>query len=193
MTFDERLAEARKLVFEFLNDLRPPRGMSDDALAKIVEGVADAFARKLPLSTKEAFADAVQKTFVTVSDNHKGYTWPSQAAFVDAMPKLSSSVGKAAAETFAPTDHLEAAANKMRDGQPVGEGYIWGTNSRRMTGEGFITHATMDSYRMGSTFHFRDAYREAGEEMMVAKYGDQVKPYYRQSLQHPMPRKRAGE
>jgi hypothetical protein len=192
MTFEERLAEARTQVVEFLNDLRPPRGFSDDALAKIIEGVSDAFARRLPLSTKEDFSKAVAATFVTVADNHKGYTWPSQAAFVDAMPRLSASSTTAAAETYAPPDHLVAAAAKMQENQPIAEGYVWGRLANRLIGEGFLRSEVMDKYRIGSALHFRDAYGEEGEKMMVAKYGAQAAPYYRQSLAYPIERKRAG-
>lgn len=192
MTFEERLAEAKTRVVEFLNDLRPPRGLPDEALAKIVEGVADAFARKLPLSTGEDFAKAIQQTFVTVADNHKGYTWPSQASFVDAMPKLSASSTTAAAETYSPTDHLEAAAAKMRENHPIAEAYVWGRNSNRLTGEGFVSRDVMDRYRIGSAMHFREAYGEEAEKVMAGKHGPQVLPYFSQAQSLPMPRKRFG-
>lgn len=191
MTFEERVRLANVEAVLFLDQMVPPRGVSDEKLAGIIEGIADAFARKLPLSTREGFSEAMQKTFTAVKDNHKGYSWPSQADFVSAIPKGSS--GKAAPATFEPTDHLERIGRLMAQGESVNEGYIWGRQSGLLTGNGIVSRDVMDSYRMGSAMDFRDTYQSAGEAMMVAKYGEPARVYFQKCLAYPPSRRRAYE
>lgn len=191
MTFEERLRLAEAELIKFLDTMVPPRGVSDEKLATIIRGIADAFARKLPLTTREGFVDAINATFTAVKDGHKGYSWPSQADFVAAIPKVGG--GSHAAETFQPSDHLESIGRLMAAGEPVAESYIWGRQSGLLVANGHVSKAVMDSYRMGAAMSFREAYQAQGEEIMVGKYGEQARVYFQKCLAYPAPRRRAYE
>lgn len=83
MTFDDRQKVATKLVVEFLEGCAPPRGMSEEHLAKRVTQIADAFARKMPVGKRHD--ESVQRVLTRVRDTHLSNKWPPQAAFVTVM------------------------------------------------------------------------------------------------------------
>lgn len=190
MTFEERIDVANAELIQFLDKLVPPRGVSDEKLAEIIRSIADAFARRLPLSTQEGFAEAIRKTFTAVQDSHKGYSWPSQADFVAAIPK---STGRAAPQTFRPDDVLSSIGRTMDQGHPVSEAYIWGRNSNLLVSGGHVSQSVLDGYRLGAAMAFREAYGTEGEEIMAQKYGDVSRVYFKKCLSLPEPRRRAYE
>lgn len=174
MKFEERRAKAESAVVEFLSGFAPPRGLSDEAMAKHVANIADAFARRLPVGDEVRFNSDIEKTFTAIRDNHKSYAWPVQSEFVDAMPKGVSQSG-AKLQQYKP-DEKEAMVRRMSAGEAVPEGYVWGHMAASIGA--MAGRDVLDQYRRGSVSAFVDVFANDAYGMLQAKYGDVVAPYF---------------
>lgn len=174
MNFDERKRVSTEMVVDFLEAYTVPRGLSDDAQAKRINSVADAFARRMP--TSGDYREQVEKVFDKIRDTHISNSWPAQAIFVMAMP-AGDVITPKAAETFEPASPFAWAADAMRKGDPVPERYVWGRPSQQMLSAGEIDRATMDLYRRSSIEHHRSVYRHEAEKIVAGKFGAVALPY----------------
>ena len=178
MTFEERRTSALDKVTDFLEGMSPPRGMSEKAQDKVMLSIADALARKLATGTQVQFFEDLDKTFATVSDNHKTWAWPSQGEFVAAIPARARNMAPAP-KTFSPESPHAAIAKRMRTNQPVAESSICGRVSEQMLNSRDVARDIMDRYRRGSIKAARSAYGDDAEKMLRDRYGDVVNPYFR--------------
>lgn len=169
MQFEERKREAQNLVIQFLEAYSPPRGMSEDQLATRIGQVADAFARRMP--TKGDFFEACERVMNKVRDTHMSNSWPTQAAFVLAMPQFETM--RPAQETFQP-DRAKNVSEKMRNGDPVAETAIWG----KLSGSLSVGGAVLERYRSASVMDWVKVYQGDAQKMMRAKYGSIVDMYF---------------
>jgi len=174
--FEQRKSQALSEVISFLSNFAPPRGLSDDAMSVHVSGIADAFARRLPVTNAQQFGENLRKTFTTIRDNHKGYAWPVQSEFVDAMPK-GNSVAGGKVETFQ-TDEKEAMARRMNAGNPVPETWVWGSRAWSLVSGGLVGQDTLDDYRRSSVRAFQRAYSQEAYGILQSRFGDVVAPYF---------------
>lgn len=163
-----RKSHARAKLTDFLDFYVPPRGLDDRQLAARIDSIADAFARKMP--TDGDFAEAVRGVFTRVSDTHEGHTWPSQAAFVLAMPKGGAM--RAAAETYRPESDADHYAGAMSRGEGVPEAVLWGTLAGR------LPVAELDRYRSASVLTWIDTYGQDAPVMMRSRFGTVVDAYF---------------
>ena len=182
MKFEERRSKARLAVVEFLSGFAPPRGLSDEAMAKHVANVADAFARRMPVGDETRFNSDIEKTFTSIRDNHKGYAWPVQSEFVDAMPKGAAPSG-AKLQQYK-TDEKVAIAKRMNANEPVPEAWVWGQSSWPVVAGGMVSRDQMDAYRRASAGKFKVIYGPDAYGIMQAKYGDVVGAYFSDDAQH---------
>lgn len=169
MEFAERLATARRMLVDYLDQFTPPRGLDDQQMANRISSVADAFARKMP--TKGDFQDAVAQVLTKVSDTHLSNTWPPQAAFVLAMP-AGDAIGRPAAESFIPADRGEWYSDLMRDGENVPEAVLWGPLASKLPPK------PLERYRSASVMAWVETYREDAQKMMTSRYGSTVLAYF---------------
>lgn len=169
MTFEERRAQAARLLIDFLSTFTPPRGVDEDGQGKLVTQIADAFARRMP--TRGDFDEACDKVFQKVRDTHVSNSWPSQAEFVMAMPQDASKGGKAA-ETYKPDNYRDWIEEAMSEGREVPEAAIWGPNSSG------VQPQLLEAYRRSSVHSWREFYGNEAQSMMVARYGHAVLPYF---------------
>lgn len=176
MNFDQRKAEAAKMVSAFLMDFSTPRGMSVDQQSSRISGVADAFARRMP--TKGDFSESCQAVLDKVRDTHMSNSWPAQAVFVIAMPQSEAMTPKAA-ETYR-IDEWELAAKRMAAGEPVAEQYVWGAASDGLVSKGLVTPESRDRYRIGAVAAATGAWSGDAQKIMVSKFGHVVSSYFEQ-------------
>jgi hypothetical protein len=171
----DKVAIAGERLSQFLQSMTPPRGVTPEALIAITDAIADAFARKLTGSSEAEYLDAIQKTFIAVRDNHKGYTWPSQADFVAALPVLTTA---SAPQTYDPDDRLKQIGAKMAMNDGVPDAFVWGHRSAALMSGGYVTRDRMDQYRRGSVRAFKDLYKHDAMPVMQRYYGDAVLNYF---------------
>lgn len=176
MKFDERKSKAQSAVIDFLSSYSSPRGLSEDAKVSQIKNIADAFARRLPVGDISRYEADIEKTFTAIRDDHKGYAWPVQSEFVDAMPKGTAHSGPKL-QQYRP-DEKEAMAKRMNAGEAVQEGWVWGGSSWPLVAGGMVPRDVMESYRRASVAAFKDVHSHDAYGMMQAKYGDVVGAYF---------------
>jgi len=176
MKFEERKSKARAEVVLFLDSFAPPRGLSDDAMKSQVSNISDAFARRLPVTDVEQFGANLQKTFTAIRDHHKGYAWPVQSEFVDAMPK--GHVASASKVEAYQTDEKQMIARRMNASAPAPESWVWGPGSWSLVSGGFVSREVMDGYRRSSIRTHRAIFSDDSYGMLQSRYGDIVGPYF---------------
>lgn len=175
MKFEQRKSVAQEQVVSFLANFSAPRGLTEDAMAVHVAGIADAFARKMPVTDQAQYYENIEKTFTKIRDGHKGYAWPVQSEFVEAMP--SSYTPGPKVETYKADDD-ERAVKAFDEGAGVPEAWVWGQQAWRLISSGRVSKQRMDEYRHGSVRSFRDVYRSDAYSIMQGRYGDIVAPYF---------------
>ena len=176
MKFEERRSKAKAALIDFLSSFAPPRGLSDDAMKAQVQNIADAFARRLPVTDLAQYEANIEKTFTSVRDHHKGYAWPVQSEFVDAMPRSTSTSGPRI-ETFK-GDEKDQMARRFNARQPVPESWVWGQSAWPLVAGGLVRRDLMDDYRRASVAAFKETYTHDAYGMLQARYGDVVAPYF---------------
>lgn len=181
MRFDERKSKAQSAVVEFLSSYSSPRGLSEDAKVSQIKNIADAFARRLPLGDFSRFESDLEKTFTAIRDDHKGYAWPVQSEFVDAMPKGAARTG-AKLQQYKP-DEKEAMAKRMNAGEAIPDAWVWGQLSFSLVSNGLVPRDALDSYRRAAVANFEDVFKGDAYGMMQAKYGDVVGAYFAEEPQ----------
>lgn len=170
MDFNQRKAEAYRLVDAFLADYKPPRGIDDPSLASRVANIADAFARRMP--TKGDYAEAVERVLMGLRDTHQSNTWPPQAAFVERMP-ASERKQYAALEQYE-TNKRDLLQSRMEAGDAVAEVDVWGVISGSLS----LGAGVLEKYRKGSVAKHVSTYRGGAAEVMRKKYGPIVDLYF---------------
>ena len=168
MKYTERKDRAKEMVVEFLDAYASPRGISDRGQAQVIENIADAFARRMP--TSGDFADAVRAVFLRIRDTHLSSTWPTQAVFVMAMPQRETT-GPTAQETW-DVDEAKIYRERMLEGAPVPESWVWGIKSSYMPTQ------ELDAYRETSVNNWLATYKTDAESLMIARWGGQVSQYF---------------
>lgn len=169
MDFNERKRQAQSMLIEFLSVFSAPRGLDESQMANRISQIADAFARRM--AAKADFRTSVEAVLQKVMDTHLSNTWPSQAAFVMAMPSRELREFQTQ-ETFKPDDPIQHAIDRMESGQHVPEPVIWGTMSSQ------LPHRHLDRYRNASVLNWMGIYGADAAMKMRAIYGAVVDPYF---------------
>lgn len=178
MNYDERKSRAKMSLITFLSSFAPPRGLSDEAMKSQVSNIAEAFARRMPVGDGPKFDADLEKTFTKVLDHHKGYAWPVQAEFVDAMPK---GVAKSTPQLQQYTpDEKEAMSKRMNAGDAVPDAWVWGQLSFSLVSGGLVARDVLDRYRRAAVANFSEVFKNDAYGMMQAKYGDIVGAYFKE-------------
>lgn len=171
MNFEQRKTEAKALVVEFLQGFVPPRGLDDNQLAIRISQIADAFARRMPVSGN--FSELVSSALSRVLDTHMSNSWPPQAAFVGAMPSGEQRQFRSQ-ETYQVEDPIDQYSSLMEAGDTVPETAIWGSFA------GALPRRKLDEYRNASVLNWMRVYKTDASRLMRAKYGHVVNEYFPQ-------------
>ena len=175
MKFEERRDSALIEISKFLERYTPPRGMTTDAQDASMLSIAEAMARRLPVTGRDEFNANLEKVLEKVADTHSSYAWPPQGVFVDSIPASSGS-RRAPLQTFK-TDEVELAARKMEAGEGVSEKVVWGDLGIRAVNSNLVFQDTLDRYRQSSVEQWHAAYRDDAAYMMGERFGSVVLPY----------------
>ena len=175
MTYDERIQIAVEMLKAFLSRYTPPKHLDNHGKAQIVRGMAEALARKLPISEPEMYRENVGRAFAATADGHESYAWPPQGVLVKAIGKINPSQQGRAAETFT-TNFLEIEAKRMARGDAVSERFVWGNYA--MSAEVTVSPEQLEKYRKASVENHRSIYGAEAQAMMAEKYGAAVHQYF---------------
>jgi len=153
MTRNEAIAEELRRWLERYSpplSLRAnPRAMQDEttALLKIL-------VRKAP---NEGYLQWCQDVFEECSKLMKTRAWPTVnelGSACSAMARRGGNIPNALWEM----DPLALAARRIKSGEPVGDGYIYGHLAHQLLTAGMVTEDDLKPYRSGLFFMMKDAW-----------------------------------
>ncbi|MGC9457826.1 MAG: hypothetical protein ACP5DC_09940 [Halothiobacillaceae bacterium] len=174
MNYERRIGIVRDAVLDFLQRFSAPRGMSDQAQAKMIASIAESLNRKLPLVGDDEFRELLRKTFENVLDQHESYAWPTQAIIIRSIPHSPKHRGNL--ESYVPKGD-DTMASKIAAGEPVPEAAVWGRCASDLLASGRVTQKQIDAYRRNTISNLHAVYGRSGIELLRRRYGDQVDGY----------------
>ena len=167
LTYEQR----KRAVFDFLyrkdggllRRYRAPEHLSDDAMRDEVNLLVEDINQLIPNEQTESDLRLLfQQINTAIRRRHGAQGWPPAKIFIAATEDaVAEAVKKKAASVPAGTSSLdpyEVTSAKMRAGEPVSEGYLWGREAVQMIARGLIEQITMESYRTGAFMARKDQY-----------------------------------
>lgn len=153
-----RQAEIAKGLADWLALYSPPRNIAGKP-----EDVQREMDRLIAVIIKYAPQDGYNGWLQSVLDHlamqMKTRAWPTVGEIGSACTALrSKAIGPATVTEF---DVYELNANRMKAGEPVGEGYLYGREAVEIIARGLIDRETMTRYRSAAFLSRKKAYGEA--------------------------------
>lgn len=169
--------QRKRAVFEFLygkdggllRRYRAPEHLSDDAMRDEVNLLVEDINRQIPDSATEADIKLLLPEInAAIRRRHGAQGWPPAKVFIAATEdaRIAAANKKAASQPICETnlDPYQITSRKMRAGEPVSEGYLWGREAVQLIARGLIDQITMENYRTGA---FTARKQQYGEEHAV--------------------------
>jgi hypothetical protein len=167
LTYEQR----KRAVFEFLyrkdggllRRYRAPEHLSDDAMRDEVNLLVEDINQLIPNEQTESDLRLLFAQINTaIRRRHGAQSWPpakifiatTEDAVVEAAKKKTASVPAGTSSL----DPYEIISAKMRAGEPVPEGYLWGREAVQLIARGLIDQTTMEGYRTGAFMARKDQY-----------------------------------
>lgn len=155
-----RQAEIAKALAEWLESYSPPRNIAGNATALQRESE-----RLLGVLTKFAPQDGyngwVSSVLEQCSYQMKTRAWPTVGELGAACSNARKSMRADAAPQSVALDVYELNASRMKAGEMVGEGYLYGREAVEMIARGLIDVEIMTKYRSAAFFARKDIHGEA--------------------------------
>lgn len=167
LDFPSRVALITQGVTRFLRQYRQPEHLTDEAALAVVRTIAEAVNARISSSfNRDALVDAVDKTCREVAASYRGKEWPVPAHFVAAIPKRDHTEQ---ADSEWKLDPAKIAARRIQAGEPVGEGWLWGSLAHQMMARDFgVTERDLEPYRRAHAAKLRETYGAQAAERMLA-------------------------
>ena len=169
LTYDQR----KRAVFEFLYSkdggllrrYRAPEHLSDDAMRDEVNLLVEDINGLIPNEQTESDLRLLfPKINSAIRRRHGAQGWPPAKIFIaateDAVAEAAKKKAASAPAGSSSLDPYEITSAKMRAGEPVSEGYLWGREAVQLIAGGLIDQTTMESYRTGAFMACKDQYGE---------------------------------
>lgn len=155
--------QRKRAIFEFLyrdpggllHRYRLPDHLSDDAMRDEVNLLVEDINLQIPEGATEADINLLLPEInAAIRRRHGAQGWPPAKVFIAATEdaRIAAANKKAASQPVceANLDPYQITSKKMRAGEPVSEGYLWGREAVQLIARGLIDQITMENYRTGA-------------------------------------------
>lgn len=154
MTLEARARLIGGELATFLRQFATPNHLTDETLQlDRIRATAEAINARIPADfTEQSVGDRLGRAFRHVLSTHKHSGWPAVAVFVEAMDHVAKD-GKQSTASFTDTfkegaiDPMLVAAKRIRNNEPVGDGYLYGRQARELVADYGITEAQINKAR----------------------------------------------
>jgi hypothetical protein len=179
MTMSMRDDFLTEKMMAFLDRLSPPRKMADNEKAKLAE--MKAIMRELSRVAPREPTELWWADFEAELDRTMEYrVWPTvrEISKVGGRVSRAEAVGRENVIEWEP-DPLRISANRIREGRPVGDAFLYGKHAVAMMRAGLVTEDDLQKYRSALFFtmlgiHGREK-AERLERAMVARHEDALR------------------
>lgn len=165
MNFQERISRITALTNDYLRRYRRPEHLDTNQSLIEIRAIAESLNSRIAASVQaESLDNLTHDIFRDVSENHRGRDWPVIAEFVKAADKVSAQAG--GKTEVIPMTPIEISAQRILDGEQVGQGWLYGAMSVDLERSGQIEPAKLEAYRSEHERNLRRQYREQADAMI---------------------------
>ncbi len=144
---------------EWLDRFSPPRAIQNNpkAMQDDANAMMQTVLRHAPGKDYAVWLDDVLRN---LAENMTTRSWPAPGELAKACKAKASPSDRPKAEDWK-VDEYEAVSKRMRAGEAVGEGYLYGRQAVELIKRGLVDKDTMMKYRSAAYFHRKDTHGQA--------------------------------
>ena len=136
--------------------------MTDETAMTRIRQAAEAINKRLPASCAQDGLEALcADIFQSVSEHHRGASWPDVSLFARMAEECGASASKALPKPAGVRDSLAINFDRLRAGEALGDEWFYGRRAVELLGKG-ATERDLDAYRSSLFFNMKDVW---GDEM----------------------------
>jgi hypothetical protein len=173
---------------------------NDTAIRDEVAALVNVIRRNCP-ATPDGLAAWWEGFEARLGETGTGGLWPTEKECRDAASNWNkerpANARKAQSDEELEDERLKKIGALMEEGQPVGDGYLWGRDACELIHRRLVTREVMTGYRSKLFFRHCDVYGEdaalAWEERMKAKHEDAKAQVLRPGLRPSQQRETIGK
>lgn len=149
MKYEERIHIVRDAITSFLARYSPPKSATEESMAANFTGICEAINKRISANlNKDQFNTRIAQILDAVADKHETNAWPIQSEFVKAIERTSKAAEPSRhPETNTQQHDLTINANRIKQGLPVSDSYLWGRLAHELLKATDITQDQINSYR----------------------------------------------
>lgn len=165
MDYNQRVRSITAQINDFLRLYKRPDHLDEDTALAEMREMAEEINLLIPSTSSQGdLEEQTRRAFRNIRQTYKGRSWPTVSHIVDAMNVAAKVVKLKPVETKVDAglrpDTMQIMADRMRTGEAVGEGYLYGRSAVELINAGMVDRETLQSYRMGLYMAAKDVYGE---------------------------------
>lgn len=166
LDFPTRVAILTRTLAHFLRQYRQPEHLDESGVKERMQMMAEAINNRISGSLgREDLEARLEMMCREVTATYRGRDWPTAAHFIGALDVRAP---EAAADTDWSLDPVKIAADRISDGEPVGDGWLWGRQAVDLLRSGKVTTEQIRPYRQSHAAKLRKLYGDDEAERMLA-------------------------
>lgn len=161
------VADLTHRLNDYLARRQPPKsfGGNDKLKADQVGAYLSILRRFAPEGER---LDEWWRGFITrLGEDSDTWAWPTEKEVIKACKAATGDTARKSDSTAFAVDSVKVNVARLRDNQPIGDGWLWGRNALRMMAVGGVSMSEIKERRDSHCADLRDLYGEAAERMIA--------------------------
>lgn len=170
MNYQQRITTAASLATDFLRQYQRPSHLDEEGCLREIAAIAEELNSLVSASlSPDAFKTRIEAAFRHLRKTYTMRQWPMPAHFVKAMEATTPRTDDAS-QIASPVDDKERLiAQRMMEGEAVGDGWLYGRGAVKLLREGLVTQGVMKQYRSALYFGAKDVGGQEYADRLEAK------------------------
>jgi len=153
MHYQDRIRTAASIVTDFLRQYQRPSHLDNDAALREISAIAEEVNALASTSlSPEEFKARIIEACRHIRQTYTQRAWPMPAHFIKAMELIAIKASRSAPVSAKVTSFSSAtqiAARRIVEGEPVGDGWLYGKMALQLLNDGLVSQADINRYREG--------------------------------------------
>ena len=151
MHYQDRIKTAASIITDFLRQYQRPSHLDNEAAMREIAAIAEELNALVSTSSSpDEFKGRVIDACRILRQTYTQRAWPMPAHFIKAMEAVAAKVNKsvsadAKVATFGSAQQI--AAQRIIEGEPVGDGWLYGRLALDLLNSGLVSEAELSRYR----------------------------------------------
>lgn len=171
MDYQERMGLAASAINGFLSRFQRPPHLDEQAAAQEIRDIAEEVNSVISTSlSRDGFRDRIEKALRHLRKGYTQRTWPTLAHFVKAMDQTHERTSAKPASEAEAINSMELAAERINNGQPVGDFWLFGRGLCELLEAGLVKREAVQPARSALYFRAKDVAGEAYARTLEEKW-----------------------